>query len=479
MPAILTTATPMSNGVASVTGVPRTYRLTITGTWVTGDTWNLTLTNTVSGLTIVIGYGTNSGKTPVFALTLRKKVYALYEAIAAFSEVDSAVSFNSLIGIGNGTLNTANNLGTPEDLVAAGVYQKRLALFSPNVIQTWIVNADANLYELDQTFEGVGTNAPQTVKSLGILDVIFLSSTGVRSLRAREYTLDADTIDIGSPVDALIQDAYEAGANETVACAAVEPRYKRYVLFFNGVVYVLSSFRGSKITAWTTYTPSYETEHATGNFDGFGGSIFNTLIVGQTYHYTTNGSASWRHDGVDYTAASGTFVATLTTVTGNGGTPTGSVAAELSLIGQRQIGITKMVVDGSKLYFRGDDHKVYILGGTAGTTYDKVVAKLETPWLDDGSPTTEKITESIDAGFAGEWTVKVGMDPLSGTLQTVFTKGSQGTPNANVDSTFDSRRMAITLKGTHMKMQALSSGSSNKKETFSEFHVLYQAGGTS
>ena len=91
--------------------------------------------------------------------------------------------------------------------------------------------------------------------SLGDLDVLFLSPTGIRSLRVRETTLNAYVNDLGSPIDSLVINDFVQGNNAQNAQAIVDPNTGRYWLFVpntsaaNGVgnIYVLSYYPSNKI----------------------------------------------------------------------------------------------------------------------------------------------------------------------------------------------------------------------------------------
>jgi len=483
MPFLYTTAIAMHGGVTAASGVGSTASVVVTGTWTTSDTVSITLTNLISGIVETVGFGESAGKEPVFPLTFKKKMYALYDAIAAFSAVDNPILFNDLNGIGNGTLNVANSLGSTENLTAAAIYQSKLVLFSPNIIQLWTVNADASLYEEGQLFENIGTSAPNSVKALGTMDVLFLANTGVRSIRAREYTLDADTIDVGTPIDLLVTAEIDAGADEANACAAVEPRSKRYWLYLNTRLYVLSYFRGSKITAWTTYDMSYEKEFIPtappDSYNGSGQYTISGLIAGNEYLWNTLGANLTLTNGTE--VITGVITATVTaqgtSVVISGGTPLDQVVAHF--IGQKAFVPTIFEVSNDQVFTRSAENKVYSYGGTNGNTYDRVQAKIETPWLDDNTPMKNKRSASVDIGMMGKWLLKLGSNPTTGEIFQVLENGSATSPDANVDSTFDLLRFGMELTGTHFKISASSSSSSSEVARLSEFHLLYQEGETS
>lgn len=394
--------TTFANGVDPVAGTGKTIRLTITGNWVAGDRITLLLTDQTTGVSHTIGYGLVTGKVPTFGLTLDQKSYFVAGSSYFFSDFVVPTSFNEPTNPGSGSVDVANYYSTPEDLTALAQYQNGLAVFSTNFIQVWEIAAEPASYAKKQTLQNIGTRAPRSVQSLGYLDVIFLDDSGVRSIRARESNLDAESVDSGSPIDALIQAAIDAGSSVPDACAIIEPRSKMYWLYFGGTIYVFSQFRASKITAWSTFTPTYN--------------------VG----------------GV-----------------------------------QTPIVIEKFCIKDRQVFFRGQDRFLYSYGGANGATYDGVQVTAELPWLDDGSPTTNKMCLGLDASFEGNWKLEFGMDPEIGTLEEVWNWTSS--TDQNVASTYDKKTITLAdRQGTHFKVKATSAASLTSRAKLSALHLKYK-----
>ena len=126
------------------------------------------------------------------------------------------------------------------------------------------MTANPATWQQQQVLENIGTFAGQTVKTVGDFDVFFLSDTGVRSLRTLNITLNAYVDDLGSPIDSLVlaKLATLSEVQKATSCAVVEPTYHRYMVFVpdsaggQGVIYVYSGFRSSKVSAWSTYQPT-------------------------------------------------------------------------------------------------------------------------------------------------------------------------------------------------------------------------------
>lgn len=286
--------TPFANGVAAVTTTEENYSVVFSGTWVAGDVWTVILTDQLTGLQTQVGDGFVSGIVPTFALTYDDKVYILSGSTVYMSAIDAPATWNDPNASGNGFITLTNWYSTTEPIISMSVYQGKLAFFSRWTVQIW--NTDANLanWSIEQTLPNIGTLAPQSVQSLGDLDVIFLSDTGIRSLRARDITLNAFINDIGSPLDPIIQNALLAG-NYANACSGVEPATGRYMLFLNGVIYVLSYYPSNKILAWSTYLP---TDSNGGVFTPFQMVVFQGAIW--FYGLDSNGNqAAYQYGGAN------------------------------------------------------------------------------------------------------------------------------------------------------------------------------------
>lgn len=285
MAAINTTCVPMTGGVAAVAAVGEDYQFTFGGAWATGDKWTVSLTDGSSGVVRQVGAGEVSGVVPNFAFTYANKVYVLSASTVYFSAVGNATIWNDPNATGDSFVTMSNWWAAPENLSAIAPYQGRLAFFSRRSCQIWIIAANPASWQLVQLLANIGTLAPASVQALGDLDVLFLSDTGIRSLRVRDSSLNAYVNDIGSPVDDFVQTNLSGGTptSNSTACSVVEPSSNRYWLYLNGVIYVLSYFPSSKIIAWSTYSPTYN-----GDANTFVPQKF-VVYNGQVYVLATSG----------------------------------------------------------------------------------------------------------------------------------------------------------------------------------------------
>lgn len=405
---IKTTAVAMAGGVAAVADVREQNTLTFGGTWANGDTFEVLFTEAQTGRQLRVGAGTVSGLVPSFVLTLNDKVYLACGTTLAFSAIGEPDKFDDVFTFagedgdepGNGFIVPGNNYGTAEKIQALANYQDKLAILSRNSTQIWQVDADPANYAQVQVLQNLGTFAPLTVKPMGTLDVMFLSDTGIRSLRVRDSSNAAITVDIGTPVDRDIQEQLATlndATEKPLACAVVEPSANRYWCFIpgasgaEGTIYVLNYFPSAGISAWSTYRPTY----------AVGG------------------------DDVVY------FVP------------------------------QKFVVKDGTVYIRTADALIEY----HPNEFENCGVEFETPWLDAGTPATRKHSKAIDVACKGAWTVQLGMDPYSGTLNTCYTR-----TEATNASSFGLGKVAVRQQGTHFKIKGIESSSGAARFSAVAFH---------
>jgi len=97
------------------------------------------------------------------------------------------------------------------------------------------------------------------VLQYGSGDVMYLSQSGIRSLRARNSSLAAAVSDIGSPLDPVIQDLFRYMGPDWMSgtIAILQPVTGRFWIILPDRIYILSAFPGPKITAWSEYDPGF------------------------------------------------------------------------------------------------------------------------------------------------------------------------------------------------------------------------------
>src|ERR1700754_2777121 len=111
-----TTANSLGGGTASASGTGEDWKLTIGGTWVTGDTLTLQLTDSQTGVLTQIGAGNITGITPNYCYTYNNKLYMLSGNTVYFSAIGLPTVFNDPTAAGNGFITMNDWFSTPEPL---------------------------------------------------------------------------------------------------------------------------------------------------------------------------------------------------------------------------------------------------------------------------------------------------------------------------------------------------------------------------
>lgn len=159
---------------------------------------------------------------------------------------------------------TSQDAGAP-DLVAIEPYYDNLALLGRRSIQLWTMDADPSKSQFVQALANIGIVAHNACARYGTGDVLFLSTAGIRSLRARNSSNAAEANDIGSPIDTIIRErlrTLDVNVADRVI-ALVDPHTGQWWLCWGDTIYVLSYFAATKVTAWSMYKPGFEIEDAT------------------------------------------------------------------------------------------------------------------------------------------------------------------------------------------------------------------------
>src|SRR4029077_9376366 len=94
------------------------------------------------------------------------------------------------------------------DCIALEVYYDKLAIMSKTATQLWVMDPLPEKNQYVQTLRQAGTMAWRSVLQYASGDVMYVSASGIRSLRARNSSLAAAVSDIGSPLDPVIQDLF-------------------------------------------------------------------------------------------------------------------------------------------------------------------------------------------------------------------------------------------------------------------------------
>ena len=206
-----------------------------------------------------------------YCRTYKNKMYTVEASTLYFSAIGNAGDWSGMTPP-NPTNFIDLSMGDSDmtDSVALEVYYDKLAIFSSTAVQLWIMDPDFTKNQYVQTLRQAGTTAWRSVLQYGSGDVMYMSQSGVRSLRARNSSLAAAVSDIGSPLDPLLQDLFRFMGRDWMSgtIALLQPVTGRFWIIMAGSqdyegapltskIYVLSAFPGPKITAWSEYDAGF------------------------------------------------------------------------------------------------------------------------------------------------------------------------------------------------------------------------------
>jgi hypothetical protein len=195
-----------------------------------------------------------------FALAHNEKMYVVNQSLLNISAITDCTHWDAVFfppGAGQIDMSMVAE-GTPT-LLAMADYQGDLALFGLKHILIWHMDPDAELNFKRQVLHRTGLCAPHALVAYSEGDVMYLSLSGIRSLRVRSGVDEAFAADIGTLIDDLVRAKVEAATfdfRQRHFWAEVEPRHGRLWMALHDTIYVLSYFPESRISAWTIYDAS-------------------------------------------------------------------------------------------------------------------------------------------------------------------------------------------------------------------------------
>jgi len=240
-----------ADGVTAIDALAQIEEVTVGGTFDVTNSYTLTL----DGLDYIIT-GLASGVSRV-AKTFQTKMYTGVRALAVFSALDDPTAVSS--GTGSGFINISSQDEGSQRLTAFGIYQGSLALFTRGTIQIWGMDPDPSNNQFKQLLTNTGTRSPKAVLGYGNSDLMYLSDTGIRSMRARDSSNSAFVDDIGTRIDTHVIEYLAAQTDAAIenAIGITDPTDGRAWIAINERIYVFSYFPGSKVSAWTYYEPGF------------------------------------------------------------------------------------------------------------------------------------------------------------------------------------------------------------------------------
>ncbi len=248
--------TNFAGGVTFAPAEPQIEEVTIGGTFDDANTYTITINGTDYKTT-----GLASAMSRI-AKTFQSKMYTALRALLVFSEIEDPTVVTGGAD-GQGSLKISNQDEGSTEITAIDIYQNLGAIFTANTVQIWFLDADPANNTFRQLLSNTGTRSPRSVKGYGNLDLMYLSDTGIRSLRARDSSNAAFADDIGTRIDSHVLDYMETVMETQIrdAITAIDPKDGRPWMALGGRIYVFSYFPGSKVSAWTYVEPGFNVDH--------------------------------------------------------------------------------------------------------------------------------------------------------------------------------------------------------------------------
>lgn len=248
-----------------------------------------------------------------YVRTWRSKMFRVDGKYLRFSGVNNPAQNDpaSVTEPGAGFINMALNDADGEHLVSMEVYYNNMAVMARLQTQLWALDPDLTKDTLSQLLR-IGIVAPRSIVQFGTGDVLFLSDSGVRSLKAQYINLAASVSDVGSAIDLLLIPVIRGitGNDLDKVDAVVQPIQGRYWLTINDTIYVLSYFIAGSITAWSTFKPGFNVRHfavvenmvfcddTAGNIYLYGGLTRNEFdsckVTVRTPHMSADSPTEWK-----------------------------------------------------------------------------------------------------------------------------------------------------------------------------------------
>jgi hypothetical protein len=191
-----------------------------------------------------------------YCRTYKTKMYTVGGSVLYFSAIGNPADWT---GTGSGNIDLSLGDSDMTDCIAIEVYYDKLAIMSKTATQLWAIDPDPLKNQYVQTLRQAGTMAWRSVLQYGSGDVMYVSASGIRSLRARNSSLAAAVSDIGSPLDPVVQDLFRFMGEDWMSgvISILQPVTGRFWVIFPDRVFILSAFPGPKITAWSEYDPGF------------------------------------------------------------------------------------------------------------------------------------------------------------------------------------------------------------------------------
>ena len=285
--------------------------------------------------------------------------------------------------------------------LALGQYKEgNLVVFFRDGAQLWNVDPDPALHTFAQSLLGSQSQHHRAIALL-FQDLYFLSDFGFRSIAESVLTESQAELDVGSPIDSVIQGITVSSTERPTAI--FNPALGQYMCAIESTIYVFTFSKTAKITAWSEYLMPWAVDDI---------SVLDSVV------YLRNGDNVYKLDDSVYrdNVETGKAITAMAN-NGSGGTTITSAAhgrvlndwvdiiGTTSYNGSFQISaITTNTFDIATVYVANDATGTY----TAGTEFE---FQMDMAFVDAKKPGVLKMWRGVDTVTTGGGRLSFRFDP--------------------------------------------------------------------
>ena len=181
---------------------------------------------------------------------MEDKIWAINGDVVSFSATSAPRDWTTSQDAGN--LAVGLKQKGSENALALGQYkEKNLVVFFADGSQLWTVDPDPANHSFAQSLPGVHTRYHRSIALL-FQDMYMLTDFGFRSISESILTNSQSEIDVGSPIDSIVQ--VDLPQTPTVTPKAkFSPKLGQYLCVIDKTIYAFTISKTAKITAWSEY----------------------------------------------------------------------------------------------------------------------------------------------------------------------------------------------------------------------------------
>lgn len=175
------------------------------------------------------------------------KVFCANGQLVNFSATNNALDWSAREDAG--FIAVDQQAQSSDTTTALGTYQSQMVVVLEDSLQTWNVDPDPQNITFAQSVENIGTQFSHSIGNIAG-DVLLRAPTGYRSVSTLQYTDNLSSIDIGSPIDRILEDR---GLPTHRVISKYANSTGQYLCTHDRLIDVYSFSRTAKISAWSVY----------------------------------------------------------------------------------------------------------------------------------------------------------------------------------------------------------------------------------